>query len=107
MIPLPDDVNSPFSGPLAELDGVEFHLNPWIGGKAGRAFYGPIKHETIFVGVGPCWADAIHNALSDLAAQAKGLGANAVLGLEMSVIVHGVERSIVATGTAASMSASW
>ncbi len=89
--------------PLAIVDGVEFWENPWVGGKASRAFFGPVAHETIFVGPGPEWAKAIDDALSDLAAKARELGANTVLGLEMSLIVHGPEKRINAVGTAALM----
>lgn len=58
-------------------------IHPWVSGCRADGWYGPVEFELPVRG--KCWEEAIDIVLETAAAQARDLGGNAVLNLEIHV----------------------
>lgn len=62
---------------------IALTANPWISGTRAAGWYGPVEVKQPVAG--RCWEDAIDSVLEEAAAQARALGPNAVLNVEINV----------------------
>lgn len=58
-------------------------VHPWVSGCRADGWYGPVEVELSVQGM--CWEGAIDAVLEEAAEQARKLGSNAVLNLEINV----------------------
>jgi uncharacterized protein YbjQ (UPF0145 family) len=69
---------------------VELYTSPWVSGTRAAAYFGPISSE-LFLDDGSvqdrseAWSKAERELLESLRDKARGLGANAVVGLEVTL----------------------
>ena len=69
---------------------VELYTSPWVSGTRAAAYFGPISSELfleddLVVDRSEAWAKAERELLESLRDKARGLGANAVVGLEVTL----------------------
>lgn len=76
--------------PVTEGDDVDLYTSPWVSGTRAAAYFGPISSE-MFLPDDPdadrsdAWTKAEHELLTSLRDKARTLGANAVVGLEVTL----------------------
>jgi len=92
---------------------VELYTSPWVSGTRAAAYFGPISSELFLEDASikdrvEAWGKAERELLESLRAKARGLGANAVVGLEVTLdpFAHSAETDstglrLHAVGTAA------
>jgi uncharacterized protein YbjQ (UPF0145 family) len=101
--------------PLDPPHDVELYTSPWVSGTRAAAYFGPISSE-LFLADGAvedrseAWEKAERELLESLRDKARALGANAVVGLEVTLDpfahVDGSDRTglrLHAVGTAAKL----
>ena len=71
-------------------EDVELYTSPWVSGTRAAAYFGPISTELFLEDetVGDrseAWSKAERELLESLRDKARGLGANAVVGLEVTL----------------------
>ncbi len=71
-------------------EDVELYTSPWVSGTRAAAYFGPISSELfleddLVVDRSEAWAKAERELLESLRDKARGLGANAVVGLEVTL----------------------
>ena len=69
---------------------VELYTSPWVSGTRAAAYFGPISSELFLEDSAvddrsEAWAKAERELLESLRDKARGLGANAVVGLEVTL----------------------
>ena len=69
---------------------VELYTSPWVSGTRAAAYFGPISSELFLEDASvedrsAAWAKAETELLESLRDKARGLGANAVVGLEVTL----------------------
>jgi predicted component of type VI protein secretion system len=69
---------------------VELYTSPWVSGTRAAAYFGPISSELFLEDASvedrsAAWATAERELLESLRDKARGLGANAVVGLEVTL----------------------
>ncbi len=78
-------------GPSASMiEDVELYTSPWVSGTRAAAYFGPISTELFLKDEGiddrsEAWAKAERELLESLRDKARALGANAVVGLEVTL----------------------
>jgi hypothetical protein len=75
-------------GPLTE--DVELYTSPWVSGTRAAAYFGPISSELFLEDDSvedrvEAWTKAERELLESLRDKARSLGANAVVGLEVTL----------------------
>ncbi len=76
--------------PPSPEEDVELYTSPWVSGTRAAAYFGPISSE-LFLEDDPetdrsdAWTKAERELLESLRDKARGLGANAVVGLEVTL----------------------
>jgi uncharacterized protein YbjQ (UPF0145 family) len=76
--------------PLDPPHDVELYTSPWVSGTRAAAYFGPISSE-LFLADGAvedrseAWEKAERELLESLRDRARALGANAVVGLEVTL----------------------
>ena len=77
--------------PKVTLDqDVELYTSPWVSGTRAAAYFGPISSELFLEDEsvedrGEAWSKAERELLEALRDKARSLGANAVVGLEVTL----------------------
>jgi hypothetical protein len=99
---------------LADVE-VELYTSPWVSGTRAAAYFGPISSELFLPDQGvvdrsSAWSHAEQSLLESLRDKARSLGANAVVGLEVTLdpFARGLEADLTglrlhAVGTAAKL----
>lgn len=69
---------------------VELYTSPWVSGTRAAAYFGPISSELFLEDElvddrSAAWSKAEQELLASLRDKARGLGANAVVGLEVTL----------------------
>jgi len=69
---------------------VDLYTSPWVSGTRAAAYFGPISSELFLPDEGvqdrsSAWTEAEHHLLDTLRQKARSLGANAVVGLEVTL----------------------
>jgi predicted component of type VI protein secretion system len=69
---------------------VELYTSPWVSGTRAAAYFGPISSELFLEDASvedrsAAWTKAERELLESLRDKARGLGANAVVGLEVTL----------------------
>lgn len=71
---------------FAECAGIQFYASPWVQGTMVAAYFGPVGHELLFPDDGVLgWAEGMQRVIEIMAENAKSMGANAVVGCEMTL----------------------
>jgi hypothetical protein len=76
--------------PVSPEEDVELYTSPWVSGTRAAAYFGPISSE-LFLEDDPetdrsdAWSKAERELLESLRDKARTLGANAVVGLEVTL----------------------
>jgi hypothetical protein len=71
-------------------EDVELYTSPWVSGTRAAAYFGPISSELFLaddpeMDRGEAWSKAERELLESLRDKARRLGANAVVGLEVTL----------------------
>ncbi len=71
-------------------EDVELYTSPWVSGTRAAAYFGPISSELFLEDQAvddraEAWTKAERELLESLRDKARGLGANAVVGLEVTL----------------------
>ncbi len=71
-------------------EDVELYTSPWVSGTRAAAYFGPISSELFLEDQSvddraEAWTKAERELLESLRDKARGLGANAVVGLEVTL----------------------
>ena len=74
----------------SEQDEVELYTSPWVSGTRAAAYFGPISSELFLEDDSvddrvEAWTRAEKELLESLREKARSLGANAVVGLEVTL----------------------
>jgi uncharacterized protein YbjQ (UPF0145 family) len=100
--------------PLSDSE-VELYTSPWVSGTRAAAYFGPISSELFLEDASvedrtEAWTKAERELLESLRDKARALGANAVVGLEVTLdpFAHAAETNATglklhAVGTAAKL----
>lgn len=77
-------------GPVSLDQDVELYTSPWVSGTRAAAYFGPISSELFLEDDtvedrSEAWAKAERELLESLRDKARSLGANAVVGLEVTL----------------------
>jgi hypothetical protein len=72
------------------MDDVELYTSPWVSGTRAAAYFGPISSEMFLADDAVedrsvAWGKAERELLESLRDKARNLGANAVVGLEITL----------------------
>jgi len=72
------------------VDDVELYTSPWVSGTRAAAYFGPISSELFLEDSSvedrsEAWSKAERELLESLREKARALGANAVVGLEVTL----------------------
>ncbi len=75
---------------LNSENDVELYTSPWVSGTRAAAYFGPISSELFledesFEDRSAAWSKAERELLESLRDKARSLGANAVVGLEVTL----------------------
>jgi hypothetical protein len=81
---------SPHAAPTEVEDDVELYTSPWVSGTRAAAYFGPISSELFLEDDSvedrvEAWTCAERELLESLREKARSLGANAVVGLEVTL----------------------
>ena len=81
---------SPDAAPTETEDDVELYTSPWVSGTRAAAYFGPISSELFLEDDSvedrvEAWTCAERELLESLREKARSLGANAVVGLEVTL----------------------
>jgi len=84
-------------------DEVELYTSPWVSGTRAAAYFGPISSELFLEDDSvddrvEAWTRAERELLESLREKARSLGANAVVGLEVTLDPFAHEEEKDATG---------
>jgi len=84
-------------------DEVELYTSPWVSGTRAAAYFGPISSELFLPDDSvddrvEAWTKAERELLESLREKARSLGANAVVGLEVTLDPFAREEEKDATG---------
>ena len=82
---------------------VELYTSPWVSGTRAAAYFGPISSELFLEDSSvsdrtEAWTKAERELLESLRDKARGLGANAVVGLEVTLDPFARSKETEATG---------
>jgi uncharacterized protein YbjQ (UPF0145 family) len=95
-------------------EDVELYTSPWVSGTRAAAYFGPISTELFLEDKAvddrsEAWSKAERELLESLRDKARGLGANAVVGLEVTLDPFAISENgttglrLHAVGTAAKL----
>lgn len=84
-------------------DDVELYTSPWVSGTRAAAYFGPISSElflddAVVEDRSAAWSKAERELLESLRDKARALGANAVVGLEVTLDPFAQAAETKATG---------
>jgi hypothetical protein len=91
------------SEPRALSEEVELYTSPWVSGTRAAAYFGPISSELFLPDSSvedrsEAWSKAERELLESLRDKARVLGANAVVGLEVTLDPFAVLAETATTG---------